>query len=67
MPTFFIGVDVVDMPPLCCESMIAFAHEEHFPSEMYKIWVILELDIELYTGLLPKRAPGSHNCGGNHH
>ena len=65
MPTLLIGVVVVDVPPPCYESMIAFLNEEHLPNKMCKIRVILELDIKLCTGLLPKRAPSSHYRGRN--
>ena len=64
MPTLLIGVVVVDVPSPCCESMIAFPDEEHLPNKICKIQAILELDIELCTGFLPKRVLGSHNRGG---
>jgi hypothetical protein len=57
MPTIFVDVVVVDVPPPCCESMISFPHEEHLPIEMCKIRILLQLHIELHGGLLPKRAP----------
>ena len=57
IPTLLIGVVVVDVPPPCCELMISFPHEEHLPTEMCKIQILLQLDIELRGGLLLERAP----------
>ena len=65
MPTLVVCVVVVDVPPPCCESMISFPHEEHLPTEMCKIRILLQLDIELRGGLLPERAPRGHNGRGN--
>jgi hypothetical protein len=65
MPTLLVGVVVVDVPPPCCESMISNPHKEHLPTEMCKIRILLQLDIEFDEGFLPERAPRGHNGRGN--
>ena len=65
MPTLCVGVVVVDVPPPCCESMISSPHEEHLPTEMCKIRILLQFDIKLRGGFLPERAPWGHNGRGN--
>ena len=37
MPTLVIGVVVIDVPPPCGETMIAFPDEERLPGEMCKM------------------------------
>ena len=54
MPTPFIGVVVIDVPPPSGETMIAFPNEEHLPSEMCKIRIHLELGVKFCGGLLPE-------------
>jgi hypothetical protein len=65
MPTFFIGVVVIDVLPPSGETMIAFPNEEHLPGEMCKIRILLELGVKFCGGLLPERAPRGHNARGN--
>jgi hypothetical protein len=52
MPTFLIGVVVIDVPSPCGETMIAFPDKKHLPSEMCKIRILLQFDIEFCGGLL---------------
>jgi hypothetical protein len=65
MPTFLIGVVIIDVPPSCGETMIAFPDKEQFPGEMCKIRILLQLDVEFCGGLLPEWAPRGHNGRGN--
>jgi hypothetical protein len=65
MPTLFIGVVVIDVPPPSGETMIAFPDKEHFPGEMCEIRILLDLGVKFCGGLLPKRALGGHNAKGN--
>jgi hypothetical protein len=65
MPTLFIGVVVIDVPPPSGETMIAFPDKEHFSGEMCKIRILLDLGVKFCGGLLPERAPGGHNARGN--
>src|ERR1700737_1193691 len=64
MPTLVIGVVVIDVPPLCGETMIAFPDGEHLPSEMCKIRILHELGVKFCGGLLPERAPRAIMEGG---
>ena len=61
MPTLVVGVVVVDVPPPCCKSMISFPHEEYLPTEMCKIRILIQLNIELHGVLLSERALWGHN------
>jgi hypothetical protein len=53
MPTLVIGVVIINVPPPSGETMIAFPNEEHLPSEMCKIRILLELGVKICGGLLP--------------
>ena len=61
MPTIFIVVVVIDVPPPCDEAVIVLPDKEHFSGEIGKVRIIHKFHIEFGTGLLPKRAPWSHN------
>jgi hypothetical protein len=65
MPTLFIGVMVVDVPPPSGKTVIAFPDEKHLPGKMCKIRIVLELGVKFCGGLLPERAPRGHNAKGN--
>jgi hypothetical protein len=65
MPTFVIGVVIIDVSLPSGETMIAFPYEKHIPGEMCKIRILLELGINFCGGLLPERAPRGHNAKGN--
>jgi hypothetical protein len=65
IPTLVIGVVVIDVPPPCGETMIAFPYKEYLPGEMCKIRILLELGVKFCGGLLPERASRGQNARGN--